>query len=190
MQDGFDYQVLLWFGQYPPFSLLGFLTTSQHIPRVWQFLTYAFIHFDVWHLLFNMIVLWFFGPALESDHWGTRYFWIFYLGTAIGAGVFHAVVSLAVPGLREMGPVIGASGAITALMLAMAAYRPNVTVLLYFVIPIQLKYLVAIAIGFDILYLGSGDNISRLTHLGGIVIGYLMLARKHKDFDLRTWRWR
>ncbi len=180
IRPGFVNVVLYWFAQIPQLSLLK--------AHVWQFVTYAFIQIQPMHLFFNMLILFFFGSALES-RWGTRWFWIYYLGAAIGGGVIHAVLSLTVfPG--ELGPVIGASGATNALMLAFACYHPDAEILMFGVFPIKAKFLVAILIGLDLFMLGGPSGTSHLTHLGGLATGYALLASHHKDPDLRNWRWR
>jgi rhomboid family protein len=75
--------VLRWIGQRPAYSHM----------YIWQFATYMFVHVGPMHLLGNMLVLCFFGPALEM-RWGSRWFWKFYLATGIGAGIFHAAFNL------------------------------------------------------------------------------------------------
>lgn len=139
---------------------------------IWQFTTYMFMHADTMHLLCNMIVLWFFASRLEY-RWGTRGFLKFYFTVGIGAGLFHAAVAL----LNGQGDstMLGASGAIYGIMLAYALYYPNDTVLLYFVVPVKIKYLM-IFLGV-ITFLGSihsaQGGVSHVTHLGGLVVAFL-----------------
>ena len=166
--------------------------------RVWHYLTYAFLHGDLLHIFFNMFVLVSFGRHLE-ERWGSKYFWKFYLLTAIGAAVFHMLFTQAGVRLGMMNPydlrvpVIGASGAIYALMLAFAAYHPNAPVSLMF-LPITFKMsqllIIMIVIGVFSQASGIDGDVSHLTHLSGLAFGYIMLALLHKDWDVRTWRWR
>lgn len=175
----------LYLGQMPALSIGHYY--------LWQFLTYMFIHGGVFHLLFNMMALWFFGPELEN-RWGTRAFWAFYMTVGIGAGVMHAVLTLisARLGGSPYQLIIGASGAIYGVLLAYAAYWPDRTVLFYGIIPMRIKTLVIIAIIAEFYFSGSGGggNISHLTHLTGLGIAYVYLALMHKDWDIRHWRWR
>jgi membrane associated rhomboid family serine protease len=154
---------------------------------IWQFLTYMFIHVDPIHLLFNMLILYFFGRELEY-RWGRFNFWVFYLVTGIGAGLLHGIIG-ALTGAETSAPMIGASGALFGILLAYGAYFPNQTVLVYFLFPIQMKYLVALLIFLEVALVNRQDNISRITHLSGLVIAYLYLTRYHRTADIRKWRY-
>lgn len=166
-----------------------------HYGCVWQFATYMFVHVQVMHLLFNMLVLWFFAPDLEN-RWGTRRFWKFYLTTGVGAGVLHFLVTMTIfytsGRLYEAGPLIGASGALYGVMLAFAAYNPEAVILVYGVFPMKAKYLVALMAFMEFMFTASGNegNVSNVTHLSGLVIAYIYLALYHKDWDIRHWQWR
>ena len=89
-------------------------------------------------------------------------------------------------------PVIGASGALYGVMLAFAAYYPEQIVLLWGVLPVKIKHLMPIIILMDLFFLvmPSGQPVSYLTHMGGLLVAYVLLARMHRDWDIRTWRWR
>ena len=152
--------------------------------QIWRFFTYMFLHADGMHLLFNMMALWFFGPRLEM-RWGTRGFLKFYFLCGVGAAVVHSAFTLlfgtrtlyngeVVRGVEFM---IGASGAIYGVLLAYALNWPDDTVLLYFVIPMRIKYMVLL---FGILeFIGSvgraGSPISHITHLGGLLTAFFYL---------------
>lgn len=168
---------------------------------VWQFLTYMFVHIDVFHLLMNMLVLFFFGPTLEK-RWGSKEFWKFYLITGIGAGLLHAIIVLLtgvesrtvyhMGQIHEIHPqIIGASGAIFGIMLAYAAYYPNQIVLVYMVFPIKIKYLMIILGVIEFMSTASGSNngISNLTHLTGLGIAYLLLYWRHRRWDISKWQY-
>ena len=147
---------------------------------VWQFFTYMFLHDGVSHLLFNMMVLWFFAPRIEY-RWGTRAFLQFFFTVGIGAGIFHALFAYASSQITgrdfTMDPMIGSSGAIYGVMLAYALYYPDDTVLLYFVLPIKIKYLMIVLGVATFLFSmnAGGSNISHDTHLGGLLIALLYL---------------
>lgn len=182
----FSFYFVRYFGLFPPLLIRG---------AVWQFLTYMFVHVTPMHLLFNMFVLWFFAPELEA-RWGSRRFWRFYLTTGVGAGVMHFVVTMLMLFVfhnpYELGPVIGASGALYGVMLAFAAYNPEAVVLFWGVFPIKVKYLVAIMIFLTFLSTAEGtqSGVSSLTHLSGLVIAYIYLSLHHRDWDIRHWQWR
>lgn len=135
-----------------------------HDLYVWKLVTYMFLHGSVWHLLFNMIVLFFFGSALEMV-WGARRFLQYYFACGVGAGLLHMAISY-------NAPVIGASGAVYALLMAYAIMYPNQYVLLMFALPVKVKYLVIGLAVFDLLMgMQGGDGIAHFAHLGGAITG-------------------
>lgn len=141
--------------------------------QVWRLVSYAFLHDTAgpFHILFNMFTLWMFGAELE-EQWGTRRFVVFYLCAAAGSGLFSLVTAFSP--LLWFTPVIGASGAVLALLTVYALYFPRRQMLLFFLFPVNV--LVAVAIFGAISLLGaahSWGNVSHLTHLGGIAVGFL-----------------
>lgn len=138
---------------------------------LWQPFTYLFFHGGIWHVLINMFVLWMFGSELEK-YWGKREFLRFFFVTGVGSGLVTVLFSLS-----SSTPVVGASGAIYGVLLAYGLMFPNRLVYLYFLIPIKVKYLV-ILIGTIAFFssLNPGySNISHLTHLSGMIIGFVYL---------------
>ena len=144
---------------------------------VWQLFTYGFLHSvtDVFHLLLNLLTLYFFGTMLEESI-GTRRFLVFYF-TAMVVGALCFLV----PGILGAGetPAIGASGAVLGVMVAMATLRPRQRVLFLFV-PVTLAFLALLFFGITLFQAAlqwkaaeSGGGVAHLVHLGGIVYGFL-----------------
>jgi membrane associated rhomboid family serine protease len=162
---------------FPLFGLVPKMVWSEFM--LWQPFTYLFFHGGVWHVLINMFVLWMFGSELERL-WGKERFLKFYFVTGVGAGLVTMLF-----GLNSMTPIVGASGAVYGILLAYGLTYPNRTVYLYGIIPIKSLWFV-IGIGI-IAFMSSFDNVSQishLTHLSGMVIGYLMLKRPVRLHDL------
>ncbi|MBI3405600.1 MAG: rhomboid family intramembrane serine protease [Acidobacteria bacterium] len=150
--------------------------------RVWQPVTYMFLHGGIWHILLNMLVLWMFGQDLERT-WGTRRFYIYYFITGVGAGLINVLVKTALDP-RGLGPAliptIGASGAIYGLLMAAAILFPDRRVWLILPpveLPMRVFVFIMGAIEFFGTIEGSGDNVSHITHLSGMLVGYLYLRR-------------
>lgn len=144
--------------------------------RVWQLVTYAFVHAGFMHLFFNMLALYFFGQRLEY-RWGSAQFARFCIIVGSGAVLTHlGVVSLRhlVTGAPMHEVIVGFSGVIYGIMIACALYYPDDIVYLQFLIPIKMKYLVLV-MGILTFLSASGTqgNIAHLTHLGGLVFGFL-----------------
>ena len=150
---------------------------------VWQLATYMFLHGGLFHILFNMLALWMFGTELERI-WGTRYFLKFYFLTGIGAGALTVVFSLLPFGFSQQvqhSVIIGASGAIYGLLLAYALYFPDRPILMI-VFWVPAKVCVAILGAIALLTsLSEAGGTANATHVGGLVVGYLLLkgARIH-----------
>jgi membrane associated rhomboid family serine protease len=155
---------------WPPLvMLLGFNSALDvAIWRPWTLVTYMFVHAGFFHLLFNMLVLFFFGPPLE-ERWGPDEFLKFYLICGVGG----ALLSLVFPGAL----IVGASGAIFGVMLAFAMYWPDNPIYIWGIFPVKAKYLVGALIGLNLLYAISGPatNIAYLAHLGGALAAFIYL---------------
>ena len=161
---------------FPLFGLVPKMVWSELM--IWQPITYLFFHGGIWHVLINMFVLWMFGSELERI-WGKHRFLKFYFVTGIGSGLITMFFSL-----KSMTPIVGASGAVYGVLLAYGLTYPNRQIYLYGIIPIKSIWFV-IGIGF-IAFMSSFNNLSQvshITHLSGMLIGYLMLKR---PFQWRT----
>lgn len=153
--------------------------------RVWQLLTYIFLHSvtSPMHLIFNMLMLWFFGSELEK-HWGSKFFTLYYLGSGVGAAILYCLAVLAyvlITGLRTplMIPVVGSSGALFGLLLAYGIIFAERETYFMGLFPLKAKYFVMIVGGVDFAMLLSsgfaGSEVAYLAHLGGILAGFLIL---------------
>jgi len=155
---------------FPLFGLVPKLVWSDRM--IWQPFTYLFLHGGVWHVLINMFVLWMFGGELERL-WGKHEFIKFYFITGIGSGLVTMLFDL-----ESMTPIVGASGAVYGVLLAYGLTYPNRTVYLYGIIPVKSIWFV-LGIGL-IAFMSSFNNmsqISHMTHLSGMLIGYFMLKK-------------
>ena len=156
---------------------------------LWQLFTYIFLHGGISHLLFNLLALWMFGGELES-YWGPRKFLFYFLFCGIGAGICTVLLSP-----YQVFPVIGASGAIYGILLAYGWLFPNRLIYIYFLFPIPAKYMVII---FGLIELfssieGTGGGVAHLTHLGGLLFGFLYMAypfirqKIRREYYKRKW---
>lgn len=171
--------------------------------KVWQPITYMFMHGSIAHIFFNMFALYSFGSILEA-HWGGKKFINFYLITGLGAlalqwgvqafevyqltgSVFNNLATLNVSDAMEVktlqqiyfGPMVGASGAIFGLLVAFAMLYPNLEMYIMFIpVPVKAKYIIPVYIVIE-LFLGvarfEGDSIAHFAHLGGALIGFILV---------------
>jgi len=144
---------------------------------LWQLLTYSFFHsqFNIFHLILNMLVLFFFAFDLEMK-WGAKRFLFFYLISAIVGGLFVLIEAKFIIPAHYTIPTLGASGSIFALTTAYALTYAEREIYLI-VLPIKAKYLIHIDLGIIILsYLSISDsNVSNAAHLGGMASAFLLI---------------
>ena len=169
--------------------------------RIYQLVTYMFMHGNFGHLFFNMFALWMFGNTLENI-WGSKRFLLFYMVCGIGAGLCQELVQyiqytttladyatvntggqiIPMSTYLNMMTTVGASGAIYGLLLAFGMMFPDSRIYLYFFIPIKAKWFV---IGYAVIELllgfGGTDNVAHFAHLGGMLFGLLLILYWRKN---------
>jgi membrane associated rhomboid family serine protease len=147
--------------------------------QVWRLITYSFCHQPSGglplHLIFNMLFVGWWGPTLERMY-GTREFVLFYLTAALASGLAFLGLSWL---QSDPTPAIGASGAVMAIMALYAIFFPREEILLFFFVPVQIRFLVLAYLVFDLLpvlqALGgnpNSDGVAHAAHLGGLAFGF------------------
>jgi membrane associated rhomboid family serine protease len=134
-----------------------------------------FMHGGWTHVLFNMFTLWMFGRFIENDM-GSRRFFIYYMVCGVGAGLIQLLVGWLI-GAPLNVPTVGASGAIYGLLLAFAMLHPNDIIMpLIPPIPMKAKWAMLVFAGIELfLGLGNFDNVAHFAHLGGALVGFILL---------------
>lgn len=152
---------------------------AVHEFQVWRWLTYQFVHDGFFHLLFNMVALFFFGPMMER-WWGSRRFLAFYLLCGACGAIVYSLLTL-VPGLLLAGPdswMRGASGSIYGILIGCAVLFPHQRVMLLLPpIPMSMRTLALVLLGIVFLSLAAGaENAGgEAAHLGGAALGFLLV---------------
>ena len=186
-----------------PNMYLGLHYPSSEYFNPFQIITHMFMHENLLHIFFNMFNLYMFGTILERV-WGPKRFLEFYFITGFGAMLLHTGVQAlqiyhisgsVAPPLHIVNtnqqlfdiinaPTIGASGAVFGLLTAFALLFANTELYLYGAIPVKAKYLVGGLIAYE-LWRGftnnPGDNVAHFAHLGGALIGFIMIRIWRKD---------
>lgn len=180
---GADRPLVAWFSVFPVSWLVIF--------QLWRLVTYQFLHGGLWHILGNMIGLYFLGPTLER-HWGSKKFLTFYLGCGAAGALFY--ILLAAIGFLSIGPMIGASGAILGMLAACAILFPHFVVLfLFFPIPIRVAAFICIFIAMAIILSKGWNAGGEAAHLGGMAAGALYVIsqplRAYTKLKVRSAKW-
>ena len=157
---------------------------------IWTFLTSMFMHAGFFHLLVNMLSLFFVGSLIEKIIGRKRYFW-FYILSGIFAGAFFVLMSLVFT--ADLGAyAVGASGALFGLIGLLMLLTPNLPVYVMFIpIPIKMKYAApGMLIILWIISIAGNVSIGNTAHLGGLIVGliyglFLMLKYKNKTAYIR-----
>lgn len=175
--------------------------------KIWQIISYMFMHGGFAHILFNMFALFTFGSSLEGIM-GSKRFLNFYLITGLGALALQMLVQAmeiygitggitidpstyrsentrAIETLSSIyyGPMVGASGAIFGLLIAFGMLFPNAELFIIFIpVPVKAKYIIPVYILLE-LFLGvaqfSGDSVAHFAHLGGALFGFILVKVWH-----------
>jgi membrane associated rhomboid family serine protease len=136
--------------------------------EVWRLLTYAFLHSpdNILHIVFNMLFLVWFGTDVE-DLYGPREFLAFYLTSAVAGGGFYVLSQTTI---GNPAPALGASGAVTAVLVLCAFHFPSRVILLFFVLPVPIWAFVVFQVAQDVFGFlggGGGGTVAFAVHLGG-----------------------
>jgi membrane associated rhomboid family serine protease len=163
------------------FLATNFLVSTHRLQQGmwWTLVNAAFSHMELWHLLLNMVVLWSFGSVLERL-WGIRVFVPFYLAAAVVSSASHCLVSTLLIGDDTIA-ALGASGAVSALLLAFALSFPKHKILVFAVIPVPALAGALFFVALDVWGLivqGRGVMlpIGHGAHLGGALCGAVFYA--------------
>ena len=149
-----------------------------HHYAVWQPFTYMFLHADMFHILFNMLVLWMIGSELEAQ-WGPRFFTRFYLVSGMaGAFLYLAVQPFFEGTTAALVPVVGSSGAVYGLLVAYGIIYSERVMLFMMIFPMKAKHFVLVLAAVELVtsVFNSRSVLANLAHLGGMGAGFLYLS--------------
>ena len=152
---------------------LGLVPTLVLHGLVWQLVTYSFLHSGLWHVLFNMLMLWMFGAEFETQ-WGSRRFLEFYFFCVIGAALVTTTVAYIGFLLSPRTITVGASGGVFGILLAYGMIYGDREIFM-FPLPfrIKAKYMVGILIFIEIAMVLQGPSgVANIAHLGGALFGF------------------
>jgi membrane associated rhomboid family serine protease len=168
--------------------LLHALAIPASIPglveKPWTVFTYMFLHFDIWHILFNMLWLYWFG-MIFLEFLPSRQLIILYFLGGLSGGLFYVFAFNIFPVFAAMVPVsfaLGASASVMAIVTSIAVYVPNYTIQLFLFGRLKILYLAVILFVFDFFMIPSGNAGGHIAHIGGALFGglYILFYRFSK----------
>ncbi|MCL6296611.1 rhomboid family protein [Jejuia spongiicola] len=156
---------------------------SDFIVKPWSIITYAFLHGDLWHILFNMLWLYFIGRMFLNLFSSKMALNIYFLG-AISGGLLYMICYTLFPNIFGVNSrLVGASAAVRALLIFICAYMPNQEVR-FFTFNLKLWYIGVAIIILDVLGLFGSNSGGYLAHLGGALLGYVYAKQLVKGQDI------
>ncbi len=154
-----------------------------NLTHPWVLFTHMFLHFGVFHILWNMLFLYWFG-RIVGDLIGNQYILpIYLLGGLVGA-LFFFISAQVIPNESEIIFALGASGAVMAIVAAAGTINPDHIMHLFLIGEVKIKYIVMVLIFLDVI--GIGDNLNtggHFAHLGGAALGWLFVRRLRDGSD-------
>lgn len=160
--------------------------------QVWRLLTSAFCHnrFGIWHIAFNMFLLYWFGRALESIY-GSKEFLLFYLSSAIFASTIYCALQMVT---GETVSAIGASGAVMGVMCLYTMWYPRDTIRVMMLVPVEMRVLLLLYVLYDlhpVLMQLAGSpmptGIGHAAHLGGLAFGFVYWRQSWRLAPIWNW---
>lgn len=158
-----------------------------NLRKPWTYLSYMFVHRDIFHLLWNMVMLVWFGRII-GDFLGDKRILPIYLMGGLAGCIFMMLVA-AVTGISELQNVlmVGASASVMCFAMAAATLSPDYSVRMLFLGEVKLKYIVLVLIILDLTRIINAENVGGyLSHLGGVIFGwfYIFMLRKGTDLTM------
>ena len=160
-------------------NLVGFII------KPWGIITSIFSHFEIWHLIFNMLFLYFSGQLFEQIFDKKRLCQTYIFG-GISGGMLEIAAHYLFPSFQNADQVVvGASGSIMAIFTALAFHSPNIRVNLFGIFPVKI-YLIAIFFLLnDLIGIADpSDNVAHFAHLGGAIFGLISIQSMHSNNNI------
>ncbi len=171
-------------------NLLEYLGVSSApgivIKHIWTLFSYMFVHYDVFHILFNMLMLYWFGRLFLMYFTSKNMTALYILGGLAGA-LFYILTFNTIPYFIRQGDsyMIGASASVMAIIFATAFYNKNMELNLFFVLRVKIVYIAWAIFLLDIIALGGSSNVGgHVAHIGGAIVGYFYAASYLKGKDI------
>lgn len=157
---------------------------SDVLSQPWTLLTYGFTHYSFIHLFFNMIVLYFFGRSFSNLFKQDVSLKVYILGILSGGLAFVLVYNVFPSGiLNTVGPLVGASAGVRAVIIFLCTYLPNKEVR-FFTFQFPLKYIGIALVVFDVPGLFTQNSGGTVAHIGGYILGYVYAKQFQNGVDI------
>jgi membrane associated rhomboid family serine protease len=157
---------------------------SEFLHKPWTLISYAFIHERLFHILSNLLVLYYIGQLFLDFYTKKQFLNCYFLGIVVGGISFILFYYFS----NKIGePLGGASAAVSTIFVAIATKIPRYALRLRFIGSVELWVLAAIWVGLSVLQLANPNNGGAIAHLGGALVGFFYAKQLDKGYDLGKW---
>lgn len=183
------FDLVFWLGGNEGPNILRWLQSSSDLSTLvrtpWTVVTYMFTHWDLFHIFFNLLILWFIGRIFEDLLGPRRLLGNYLLGGFVGLALFIISYNLFPAFQRQLGvSILGASAGVMGVFIGLAAYRPDLELHLLIFGRVRLKWLALIYILIDLISVRNDVNSGgHIAHLGGALYGYLAARQLARGND-------
>lgn len=161
----------------------------QLLRRPWTLITYMFMHAGAWHLLGNILWLYWFGK-LFLYFFSSKHLRGLYVVGGLAGGLLYIIAYNLLPAFSAQlysATLVGASASVLAIAIATAVREPDFRINLMLIGPVKLKYFALFIVLFDVLYVGSNNAGGHLAHLGGALAGWWFVRGLGQGYDITHW---
>lgn len=178
---GFGYQAI---GEIPELYLSMPLAFFEFIKKPWTLVSYMFMHAGPLHIIFNMLWFYWFAKIFEL-YLGDKKIWAVYFWGGLVGGILALLLVNIMPGFRDnAGLMVGASGAVLAVVFAAATINPDHMVNLLFIGEVRIKYIAVVSLLIDLVSMRYGNTGGYICHLGGAIMGYTYITLLRNGTEL------
>ncbi|UAB82797.1 rhomboid family intramembrane serine protease [Zunongwangia sp. SCSIO 43204] len=160
---------------------------AEFILKPWTIISYSFLHGGIFHLISNMLILYFSGIYFLNFFSPKRLLNYYFLGVIIGGLVFMLSYNLFPAFAGGKSYLVGASAGVMAVLIGVATQAPNMYVRLLILGNLKFWWIAAALVAIDIIQIPMGNAGGHLAHLGGAGLGYLYTTQLHKGNDIGAW---
>lgn len=178
---GFDSFSRDWFGLPARVDLI--------VSKIWTIVTYMFVHDGFRHILWNMLILYWFGKLIQEFLGSAKVIGLYVMGGLTGAVAYILAYNL-LPGFEEyleVANLVGASAGVFAIVIGAAVFMPNYTMFLMFIGPVKIKYIALVVVFLFLLGTRGANAGGEFAHLGGALMGWIYTMQVRKGNDPGAW---
>lgn len=185
------FKTVAYLFQFPSDSLLEWVVfpkePEEFIFKPWSIITYSFFHSGIWHILSNMLILYYAGIYFLSFFSPKKLLTFYFMGVIIGATIYMLSYNL-FPAFAQTGKsyLLGASAGVMAVLVGIATHVPNLKIRLLFLGSIKFWYIAAFLVVLDIIQIPLGNAGGHIAHLGGALFGYVYASQLKKGNDIAS----